>query len=107
MVQLEAQGAPVVSESGYCEFLRYKQSTEWVCNAIKRKHRSIGRVASGPRRTYSLLGLDIDCLVDTDAQINHIISTQAYNQLQSKLELPAPVGQGTTRTVNRRSDPYP
>ena len=79
-------GNRVVSESEYCEFLRYKESTEWACNAIKLKHRSIGRVASGPRRSYSLLGLDIDCLVDTGAPIN-IISAQAYNKLHPKPEL--------------------
>ena len=57
-----------------------------MCNAIKRKHRSIGRAKSGPRRTYSLLGLDKDCLVDTGAPIN-IISAQAYDKLQPKPEL--------------------
>ena len=72
MVQLEAQGARVVSESENCEFLRYKQSTEWVCNAIKRKqsHERAQKDLFSSRPRHRLPG-------------GHRCANQSYNQRPS------------------------
>jgi hypothetical protein len=55
-----------VSEENYNEYLRYCKSVEWM-GAIKKS--SVNRLNDGPRKRFSLLGLNIECLVDTGAPV--------------------------------------
>ena len=82
-----------VDEQQYSEFVRYMQANQWM-GVVKRKVES--RLNDGPRRTYRLLGTEVDCLVDTGAPIN-VIDEVTFKSLspQPKLE-----------TCNTRYFPY-
>jgi hypothetical protein len=55
----------VSEEEKYNEYLRYCKSVEWM-GAIKKS--SVNRLSDGLRRRLSLLGLNIECKVDTGAR---------------------------------------
>jgi hypothetical protein len=79
--QIGAQPPMVqVSEEAYNEYLRYCKSVEWM-GAIKKS--SVNRLNDGPRRRFSLLGLNIECLVDTGAPVN-IIDEATFNKLSPR-----------------------
>jgi hypothetical protein len=70
----------LVAKEKYSEYLRYCKIVEWM-GAIKKG--SLNPLNDGPRRSFSLLGLNIECLVDTGAPVS-IIDEATFNNLSPR-----------------------
>ena len=75
----------LVNKASYDEYLRYVKSSQWL-NALRQRNDKIGRINDGPRRTYTLMGREIWCLVDTGSPVN-VIDEITFNSLIPKPKL--------------------
>ena len=76
----------LVIRAEYDEHLRYLKKTQWDLNAIRSRTRKIGRINDGPRRKYTLVGREIQCLVDTGSPVN-VIGETTFNSLSPRPKL--------------------